>query len=334
MKDQSNSNSSFIESLALKLTGQKEVQTNKNWNNTPETWACPCCKRTKLHILRPSQAGKLIGNLINHHDHISAYVQKEFREQVKSLGRKNPSEKEGWFVNHKIIPFLNKFDRTLVCEDCNNADPKAKALISDICQQFSFSPQEMAVFITPKPHTTHAINKERLHSIYEGIRSSHEYRKSLGKSLISRLLCNSRHWGDRVNYPSIKHYIAHEKIRNNIELEIPEIADIFKGESDTGTILFSKVIQHFEAKAHDSASISNEEKLTKRENRRRRKAARLQQKIDEGLFNHGEIWLQDDLITLQSDYENGMSFIELGIKNGRKPNNIKSKLRTLGYDIP
>lgn len=67
-------NNQIIVDTALKLTGVTEFESDSSWNITPPNWACPVCKRSKLHITRVVKRGVLQGHMHNHHDHIYDYA--------------------------------------------------------------------------------------------------------------------------------------------------------------------------------------------------------------------------------------------------------------------
>jgi hypothetical protein len=48
-------------------------RTNQQWDERPQDWRCPCCKRAKPALLRLGKDGYLVGALHWHHDHIMDY---------------------------------------------------------------------------------------------------------------------------------------------------------------------------------------------------------------------------------------------------------------------
>lgn len=325
---------STIEDLALQLTGQTEIQMTKNWAHTPDDWACPCCKRTKLHIARPLERNILKCSLIDHHDHIADYADKKLTSLVKQTGRKNVSEREGWFKNQKIKPLIVRFLPTLVCEDCNNADPAAKAIISGICPYFSFSPENITYFIKPQKHTPHRIDHKRAAEVYERESQNYDFQKSICDTLLSRLVSHSRHWGDEVQYPNSSHYRIARKIVNGRGIPSQDLSGIKAIQPSLGGQFISKAIQLLEIEAHDKASKPLSVKEEKLARRHRLKLEQQKKKKDEGFFNFNEKWSQSDVAELKLDYEKHPNIEPLSKKYGRTPGSIKAKLKSLGFETP
>lgn len=324
---------STLEDLALHLTGQKELKTNGNWNIVEQSWACPCCKRTKLHIARPMQDKTLKGALVNHHDHLTNYANVKLKELVIEVGRKEISEREGWFNNHKIKPFIVRFERTLICEDCNNADPAAKAMIEGICPYFSFTPEEIAYFIRPKKHSPHQIDQDRVSEIYELAHDNYNFQKSLCETLLSRLVQNARHWGDQKQSPNITHYLTVKKIRVGENILAEDLLTLFNNDENIGPKLLSDTINLFETAAHAGVSEALSAKEEKRARKKRLKLERLKKKTEDGYFNHNEPWKKSDVTALKTDYKKVEDIIALSKKYGRTPGSIKAKLKTLGFEF-
>lgn len=322
-----------IEDLALQLTGQKEIQTNRHWDNMREDWACPCCKRTKLHIARPTPNGTMKCALADHHDHISDYADERFNTLIKTEGRKEATESERWFKNQKIKSLIIRFDPTLVCEDCNNADPVAKAMIREICPFFSFSPVNITYFIKPQRHAPHQIDREKVIEIYERESQNYEFQKSICDTLLSRLVINSRQWGGETKFPNSSHYRLAKKIRSSEDLPLEDLSKIRVIQPSIGLQFISKAIMLLEIEAHDKASkplSAKEEKLARRH---RLKLANLKKKKEAGFFNFNEKWSKNDITALKLDYEKDNNIEPLSKKYGRTPGSIKAKLQSLGFEF-
>lgn len=95
-------------------------------------WRCPGCNRTKYELIRwtmlfptsPSPYLGWAGGLHKHHDH------------------------GGW---------PGRFPRTVVCEQCNDADKAAKRALG-LAKDFSFSPSEIRGFVLATAHGWHLLN--------------------------------------------------------------------------------------------------------------------------------------------------------------------------------
>ena len=318
-----------IETLALELTSQETTVTNRHWKNTPQRWACPCCKRTKLHIVRPNQSGQLMGNLVDHHDHIANYADRQITKQVRERGQRKQTDQEGWFKKNKIIPFIVNFEPSLICEDCNNADPLAKMQIEGVCSYFSFSPQQIAYFIKPQAHKPHQIDVGRVHEVFEQSKENYAYRKTFCDMLITRLLDGSRHWGDTVKLPSSIYYRAASNIKDGQESEDVQIAKLIKCAKNDGIHIFSQAVQLYENEVHDSVSRSISEKTEKRDRKQRLKEAQRQKKKSNGYFNHLEPWTKESLEALKTEYLKGTDFEALTKKHGRTVSSLKAQLKKM-----
>lgn len=279
------------------------------------------------------QDNTLKGALVNHHDHLTNYANEKLRELVKHAGRKEISEREGWFNAHKIKPFIVRFERTLICEDCNNADPAAKAMIDDICPFFSFTPEEIAYFIKPQKHTPHQIDQERVSEIFELARDNHDFQKSLCDTLLSRLVQNARHWGDQKRSPNTSHYLTAKKLRAGEDIHVEELMTLFKNDENIGPKLLSDTISLFETAAHTGVSKALSAKDEKRARKKRLKLERLKKKTEEGFFNHNEPWKTSDIIALKTEYKKVEDIDSLSKKYGRTPGSIKAKLKILGFEF-
>lgn len=115
------------------------------WKATGDDWSCPGCGRNKFQIMRwtirfPNTQDAFmdwVAALHKHHDHSVDYM---------SLG----------------VP---RFPETLICDQCNSADGTVKRMLK-LPKNFSFSPQEMRVFIEATPHGKHKIDYERALNLF------------------------------------------------------------------------------------------------------------------------------------------------------------------------
>jgi hypothetical protein len=111
----------------------------------PEDWRCPGCRRSKFEVLRwtilypnkpESRRPGWAGGYHNHHDH--------------------GGDGGG----------IARFDRTVVCEQCNSADSVAKRKLK-LPSNFSFAPWEIQRFVTAFPHGKHLIDYGVARSVFE-----------------------------------------------------------------------------------------------------------------------------------------------------------------------
>jgi hypothetical protein len=110
----------------------------------PENWQCPGCNRSKFEVLRWTM-----------------------------LFPKLPTRHEGWaggyHVHHDHGPeHLGgppRFERTVICEQCNSADATAKRKLK-LPDWFSFAPDEIGLFVLPIPHGFHKIDYDRAQELF------------------------------------------------------------------------------------------------------------------------------------------------------------------------
>ena len=121
------------------------------WESVGPNWRCPSCNRTLREIMRWTKKGprpfKGIhepfwgwrAGLHEHHDHRQG-------EHV-DLGR-------------------GRFPATIICDQCNSCEGNAKWRLK-LPKEFSFSPQEIAQFVTATPHGKTKIDLGKAREIYE-----------------------------------------------------------------------------------------------------------------------------------------------------------------------
>lgn len=189
------------------------------WNLVPGDWTCPVCRRPKPDLVRGPETAKL---LTEHHDHIEQFVAQVARQQLSNAGEEIGSDL-GRFLNQKIGGFVRRFDRTLICGDCNNADPIAKD-IGGLGEFFSFSPREISTFVITSPNKKHEIDRRVVDQLAPKLIVDYRYRCELAEVLVKRAIAG-RIWGEEAVGPSRDHYAfakrhhLHANILSDEELE-------------------------------------------------------------------------------------------------------------------
>lgn len=120
------------------------------WESIDDVWVCPGCGRSKFQIMKwtrrfPKSANSFmdwVAALHKHHDH-----------------------SVGFFESGQP-----RFLETLICGQCNSADGSAKRKLK-LPSNFSFSPQEMSLFIQATPHQKHEINYDLALAIFNAYAS-------------------------------------------------------------------------------------------------------------------------------------------------------------------
>lgn len=176
--------------LVLRL-GAKGMDLTRWWILTPSYWVCPVCKRSKPEIVRLNQHGYLTGHLHRHHDHMADFVREEFTRASEARDTPVADATAEKFVIRTAFA-LSAYDKTIICSDCNAADPKAKKIVAAPVR-FSFSPAEIARFIVATPNEEHRINSDAVHQVWEECRPMFDVRVKLVR-MIAELGASNSHW--------------------------------------------------------------------------------------------------------------------------------------------
>jgi hypothetical protein len=319
-------NNSKIQDLALRLTGSTHFQSDSNWLITPADWICPACKRSKLHLAKINKQGVLQGNIHNHHDHIDGFLKLERERLNKEKLTTTPSNKESYFYS-KIKLFFNRFDETLICQDCNNADSAAKSNLERTCPHFSFSPAEIRLFITPRPNKEHQIDYKKSSALYETLEKIHINRKNIAAKIIIDTVSSDIFWGE-ASGPSKKHYEAAKKIAENPECFDGSSVNDLKFNSNIELAQFSKALNKIEKKKFNKKSLTDDEK----------EKIKITRKIEkEDMLatypNRGKPWDKNDLKKIHVAFTGGIPIEEIANIHERTPTSIKYQLEIMGFDL-
>jgi hypothetical protein len=110
-------------------------------------------------MARLDKNGGVLCAIHNHHDHFEDFAD----ERIKQAASPD------WTVRNAISASLARFSATMICNDCNVAEPYAKN-IADAPENFSFAPYEIASFIHVEQSKAHKIDEGRVITIYESAR--------------------------------------------------------------------------------------------------------------------------------------------------------------------
>jgi hypothetical protein len=118
--------------------------SRKAWTTTPDDWRCPSCSRTKFELLRwtlrrPPGGTPFMGwmaALHRHHDH------------------------------GKGADGFEAFAEIIICDQCNGADGEAKRRLG-LPASWSFTPDEIATFVTVAPHGRRRVDLKAAAAAYE-----------------------------------------------------------------------------------------------------------------------------------------------------------------------
>ncbi|MFD2641330.1 hypothetical protein [Pseudomonas japonica] len=162
--------------------GRDTFEINSHWIEMSQLWFCPCCERDKFGISRVGNKGQVLAKLVVHHDHIADALKAAFNKVFVEFSVSKPTL-TGLSLVDRLAEGFATYSPVLVCEDCNNADAKAKRAIADRygsnLKYHSFSIMQITRFIVPREHSPHDINEEELFSIWLACREDYKSRMKL-----------------------------------------------------------------------------------------------------------------------------------------------------------
>lgn len=152
-------NGALLVDLFLTL-GARGLGKVGNFFEVSPDWRCPCCYRTKREMARLDKNGDLLCAIHDHHDH---YCER-FDVDTRKLANGD------WNFGNAVRDSLIRFPNTLICNDCNVAEPNAKKIVG-APTFFSFTPFEIAYFIDIEDRKV-TVNEKRAHRAYESAKSA------------------------------------------------------------------------------------------------------------------------------------------------------------------
>lgn len=161
------------------------------WAITPQNWECPACGRKKEKIVRLNSKNLLMCRLVAHHDHVKNLLVKEFTDKSVSMDRVLADQAAERFAKRSAV-MVSAFDRTIICNDCNNADTKAKRFVRTH-YAFSYSPNEIRSFVLARSNVDHEIDYEKAAEIWRAHISTFELRGKI-VSRIAEIAATNSHW--------------------------------------------------------------------------------------------------------------------------------------------
>lgn len=164
---------------------------NSWWAITKPEWNCPACKRGKTAIARLDRHGRLMGKLVEHHDHMQDVLERLFIYASQARDSVVADQRAQSFVK-RAAPLLSAYDRTVICIDCNNVDARAKKLVAAPAD-FSFSPAEIATFVVARSNQDHEIDVQRANAAWDAARATFGLRMKVAKRL-AEIAASDEHW--------------------------------------------------------------------------------------------------------------------------------------------
>lgn len=171
--------------------GQRPFEMNSHWILSAQNWICPCCQRGKVDVSRLGSKGQILAKLVIHHDHMGEVIVEEFCRAFVGEGTDEP-QVEGRRLVQRMGDAFAAYERVLICEDCNNADARAKRELG-LPAYFSFSVGQIAKFIEPKAHVAHAVDLAIAQQVWEEAREAYELRMRLIRA-VAKAAATDAHW--------------------------------------------------------------------------------------------------------------------------------------------
>jgi len=172
------------------------LDLNWSWTDVSPNWQCVCCRRLKPEIVRKTESGILICHLEWHHDHITDLLGHRLNERFGIPWPKGVPEASR-LAEEPIKALLRRFRNALICDACNRADGRAKdALKGEIHPYFSFTPSQIAQFISSQPNRHHEIDVDKARLIWNEAKDDFEDRIGFMDLMIDRLAAG-RHGVER-----------------------------------------------------------------------------------------------------------------------------------------
>lgn len=181
----------------VKLFQADGVDMTFGWVCTPMDWTCPACGRKKREIVRLNTHGDLMCRLVKHHDHMKDLIKDEFKRQCK-LQKNIVADEYAKRFAERSSQMISAYDNAIICDDCNAADPKAKAAVGTH-RDFSYSPQEIRRFVRPKFNAPHEINVDEARRIWEENKTAFALRLKIVDRIAS-IAANNTHWYQELPY--------------------------------------------------------------------------------------------------------------------------------------
>ncbi|RUP07824.1 hypothetical protein [Hyphomicrobium sp.] len=127
----------------------------------------------------------MIGKLVAHHDHIEDFMSVVLGELSKDVSIEALSAGDALSFIRRGVPLFTRFDRVVICEDCNNAESTGKRLVG-ADRYFTFTPKEIAAFLRMSPNTAHSLDESALGEIYASAQRHYDLRIAAIKKLAER----------------------------------------------------------------------------------------------------------------------------------------------------
>ncbi len=175
---------------AVRRLGATGLDLNRTWAETRQDWSCPACGRSKSDIVRVSDAGILLAKLDIHHDHLGDYVKGTLRSRFgPAWGKEGSGAPPGAARAEEVAErLLIRFPWTALCIDCNGADAAVKRANNGIDEYFSFSPLEIASFVSARPNASHDVDHAKAEQIWTQCAPNFHRLKKLADTILAAIV--------------------------------------------------------------------------------------------------------------------------------------------------
>jgi rubredoxin len=166
-------------------------EMNSNWACSPQDWVCPCCQRNKFQISRPGSKGQILAKLVIHHDHMGEALRAAFLKAFREA-ETDTAQIDGSRLVDRMGNAFAAYQEVLLCEDCNNADAKAKNLLGAPAF-FSFSVSQIKAFVRSFDHRSHEIDAVKARQMWDSAKAAYELRMRLIAD-VAQAAATDNHW--------------------------------------------------------------------------------------------------------------------------------------------
>lgn len=167
-----------------------DIEINSIWASASPDWTCPCCGRSKSACARLGSKRQMLGKLVAHHDHIADLIAVALSDLSRDLKITAASAVDAQKFLNRGSELFERFDRIVICEDCNNADAKGKAL-SGADTYFTFTPREISTFIRATVGQPHDLDDVALAETYSLAKQHYDRRVASIRKLAGQALAGT-----------------------------------------------------------------------------------------------------------------------------------------------
>ena len=130
-------------------------------------------------------------HLVEHHDHVKDLLEKRFQE-ISSAQNEVVADGAAKRFANRASAMVSAYENTVICSDCNTADPDAKRAIG-ADKNFSFSAAELRRIVRPRPNDSHVLDLAAAREIWESHRKSFDLRMKIVQR-IAEIAATNTHW--------------------------------------------------------------------------------------------------------------------------------------------